>query len=113
MKKQQLRFGKGFRVAITGARAQVATMSIAPGEAEGGPHNRHRAVDQWLYVLSGKGVARVNGRRSALQAGTLLFIERKDRHEIKSTGRGLLRTLNFYVPPGYTKSGEELPRAKP
>jgi hypothetical protein len=61
----------------------------------------------------GKGVALVNDRRSALKAGTLLFIERKDRHEIKSTGRALLRTLNLYAPPGYTKGGEELPRAKP
>jgi hypothetical protein len=26
---------------------------------------------------------------------------------------GPLKTLNFYVPPAYTKSGEELPRAKP
>ena len=113
MKKQRLRFGKGFRVALTNARAQVATMSIAPGDAEGSPRNRHRAVDQWLFVLSGKGTALVNGKRSALKAGTLLFIERKDRHEIKCTGRTLLRTLNFYVPPGYTKGGNELPRAKP
>ena len=43
----------------------------------------------------------------------LLLIERKDRHEIKCTGRELLRTLNFYVPPGYSKDGDELPAAKP
>jgi mannose-6-phosphate isomerase-like protein (cupin superfamily) len=113
MKQQRLRFNKGFRVALTNARAQVATMSIAPGDAEGSPTNRHRAVDQWLYVLSGTGTALVNGKRSALNAGTLLFIERKDRHEIRCTGRKLLKTLNFYVPPGYTKRGHELPRAKP
>lgn len=40
-------------------------------------------------------------------------IEHKDRHEIRNTGRSLLRTLNFYVPPGYTKAGNELPAAKP
>ena len=60
--------GNGFRVALTNARAQVATMSIAPGDAEGSPKNRHRAVDQWLYVLSGTGTALVNGKRSALKA---------------------------------------------
>jgi mannose-6-phosphate isomerase-like protein (cupin superfamily) len=113
MKKQRLRFGKGFRVALTNARAQVATMSIAPGDAEGSPRNRHRAVDQWLYVLSGTGTALVNGKRSALKAGALLFIERKDRHEIKCTGRTRLGSLNFYMPPRYTKAGNELPRAKP
>jgi mannose-6-phosphate isomerase-like protein (cupin superfamily) len=88
-------------------------MSIAPGEAEGGPRNRHRALDQWLFVLSGTGIAHVNGRRAALKAGTLLLIEPEDRHEIECTGRALLRTLNFYVPPGYSKDGEELPPAKP
>jgi len=113
MKKQQLRFGKGFRVALTNARAQVATMTIAPGGAEGGATNHHPAVDQRHYVLSGAGVALVNGRRAALKAGTLVFIERKDQHEIKCTGRALLRTLNFYMPPGYTRGGDELPRAKP
>lgn len=88
-------------------------MTIAPVDAEGGPTNRHRATDQWLYVLSGTGTARVNGRRLGLKAGTLLLVEHKDRHEIKCTGRALLRTLNFYVPPGYSKDGEELPPARP
>jgi hypothetical protein len=55
----------------------------------------------------------VNARRTALKAGTLLLIEHQDRHEIKCTGRALLRTLNFYVPSGYSKDGEELPPAKP
>lgn len=113
MKSKQLRFGKGFHVALSNKRAQVATMTISPGNAEGGPTNRHRAVDQWLYVLSGKGTAIVNRKRMDLRAGTLLLVEHKDRHEIKCTGRDLLRTLNFYVPPGYSKDGEELPPAKP
>jgi hypothetical protein len=40
-----------------------------------------------------------------------MFIEREDKHEIKNTGHVLLRTLNFYIPPAYSKGGEELPRA--
>jgi mannose-6-phosphate isomerase-like protein (cupin superfamily) len=113
MKKQQLGFGRGFRVALSNRRAQVATMSISPGDSEGGPTNRHRAADQWLFVLSGRGAALVNGRRVALKPGMLLLVERKDRHEIKCTGRTMLRTLNFYVPPGYSKTGAELSAAKP
>jgi len=42
-----------------------------------------------------------------------MLIEHKDKYEVKNTGRGLLRTLNFYVPPAYTESGDELPFAKP
>lgn len=113
MKRAYLRFGKGFRVAFRNSRAQAAEMVIAPGDSEGGPKNRHRGADQWLFVVSGTGSARVNRRRYALRAGSLLLIESRDEHEIKATGRAPLRTLNLYVPPAYTKSGEELPAAKP
>ncbi|MDQ3446960.1 MAG: cupin domain-containing protein, partial [Pseudomonadota bacterium] len=32
--------------------------------------------------------------------------------EVRNTGRALLRTLNFYVPPAYDKDGDELAPAK-
>lgn len=44
--------------------------------------------------------------------GMKLLIEHKDRHEVRNTGRRLLRTLNVYVPPAYTKRGDELPAGK-
>jgi|SRR5579862_8805088 mannose-6-phosphate isomerase-like protein (cupin superfamily) len=113
MKQKQLRFGRGFRVAIDSKRGQVAEMVIAPGKAEGDSRNRHRAADQWLYVVAGTGKATVNGKRLPLKAGTLLLIEHKDRHEIRNTGQSLLRTLNFYHPRAYTKQGNPLPAAKP
>jgi mannose-6-phosphate isomerase-like protein (cupin superfamily) len=112
MPRRQLRFGKGFVVALRNSRAQAATMVIAPGDAEGGPGNRHRGSDQWLYVLSGIGKARLGRRSETLRAGTLLLIERGTTHEIRNTGRTPLRTLNLYVPPAYTASGEPLPRGK-
>jgi mannose-6-phosphate isomerase-like protein (cupin superfamily) len=81
--------------------------------AEGGPGNRHRGADQWLFVVAGTGVAKIKGQRYPLRSGTLLLIEHGDQHEIRNTGRSLLKTLNVYSPPAYTKSGEELPRARP
>ena len=113
MKRKHLRFGRGFRVALGNRRSQAAAMVLAPGKSEGDSRNRHRGADQWLYVVSGTGRATVNRRRYALRAGTLLLIERGDEHEILNTGRGLLRTLNFYVPPAYRSDGEELPAGKP
>jgi mannose-6-phosphate isomerase-like protein (cupin superfamily) len=113
MRRKHLRFGEGFRVIFGNARAQAAEMVIPPGDAEGDPRNRHRGADQWLFVVSGRGRAWVNGRRHPLRAGALLLIERGDRHEIRNTGRALLRTLNFYAPPAYTKKGNELPAGKP
>jgi mannose-6-phosphate isomerase-like protein (cupin superfamily) len=108
MKRKQLTLRPGFRVALRNARAQAAEMVIRPGDAEGDPRNRHRGVDQWLYVIAGSGRALVNGRAHRLRAGSLILIERGDRHEVRNTGRGLLKTLNVYVPPAYRKDGEEL-----
>lgn len=93
-------------------RAQAAEMVIPPGDAEGGPGNRHRGADQWLFVLSGRGVAIVKNRKHPLRKRTLILIERGEIHEVRNTGRSLLRTLNFYVPPAYTPKGEPLPRAR-
>ena len=41
-----------------------------------------------------------------------MLIERGEEHEIRNTGRGNLKTLNFYVPPAYTKGGNERPAGK-
>jgi len=57
MKHKRFRFGPGFRVAFDVRRVQAAEMVIAPGDSEGGPDNRHRGADQWLYVVSGTGLA--------------------------------------------------------
>ncbi|MFN2564694.1 MAG: cupin domain-containing protein [Gemmatimonadaceae bacterium] len=113
MKRKHLRFGEGFRVAISNRRSQAAEMVLAPGDSEGGPDNRHRGADQWLYVLSGTGTAIVSGKRHALRAGSLVLIERGETHELRNSGRTPLRTLNFYVPPAYTTSGDPLPRGRP
>ena len=112
MQNKTLRFGAGFHVALGNARAQAAAMVIAPGDHEGGPANRHAGADQWLFVVSGSGIALVEGRRRALKAGVLLLIERGERHEIRASGRTPLRTLNVYVPPAYTAAGNPLPRGK-
>jgi mannose-6-phosphate isomerase-like protein (cupin superfamily) len=112
MKRKHLRFGRGFRVAFGNRRAQAAEMVIASGKAEGDRDNRHRGADQWLFVLSGTGVATVNDKRYPLRAGSLMLIGRGDRHEVRNTGRGLMKTLNVYVPPAYDSEGGELPRGK-
>src|SRR5688572_24197536 len=112
MRRKRLRFGKGFRVALGNRRAQAAEMVIEPGDCEGGPDNRHRGADQWLFVLSGRGAAIEKGRRVPLREGTVLLIEKGDTHEIRNTGRTLLKTLSVYVPPAYTKDGDELQRGK-
>lgn len=81
MKHKRLGFkaGKGgstdWRHVFSTRRAQAAEMVIRPGDAEGGPDNRHQGADQWLFVISGAGEARINGRRTHLFTGSLLLIE--------------------------------------
>jgi len=108
MRSKTLKFAEGFRVAFEVRKAQAAEMVLAPGDSEGGPDNRHRGTDQWLYVLSGTGVAIVEQRRVPLKAGTLLVIEKRERHEVRNTGRGLLKTLNFYYPPAFDQDGNAI-----
>jgi len=112
MKRKTLRFGEGFRVAFGNRRAQAAEMVLAQDDTEGGADNRHRGSDQWLYVAAGEGIATVGGKRHRLSTGTLLLIERGERHQIRNTGRARLRTLNLYLPPAYTKRGDPLPRGR-
>src|SRR3954447_26536565 len=113
MQHKHLQFGHGFRVVLGDGHSQAAQMTLAPGETEGGPDNRHKGADQWLFVVSGTGVAIVDGERVELREGTLVLIDRGEPHEIRNTGDTPLKTLSFYVPPAYTDEGDELPAGRP
>ena len=113
MKSRYLRMGIGFLPLFEANGVQAAQMVIAPGDSEGGADNRHRGADQWLFVAEGTGMAIVEGARRALRPGSLLLIERGERHEIRATGRTPLKTVNFYAPPAYTADGDERPAGKP
>ena len=91
----------GFRVLGGTSRSQAASMVLGPGEATGGPENRHPEADQWLYVISGRGRATVEGRSVEIETGGLLLIEAGETHEIANAGPEPLRTLNVYAPPEY------------
>ncbi len=91
---------KTFKILAGTRRSQAGEMVISPGKSEGGPRNKH-ASDQWLYVTEGKGIAVVEGRPYPIQPGTLLLIEKGETHEIHSSGRTALRSLNIYAPPAY------------
>lgn len=113
MQRKNLRFGQGFRIAIRHPRSQAAEMVLEPGDCEGSSTNFHRGSDQWLYVVEGTGTAVVNGKRHPLKKGTLVLIERGDRHEIRAANDSSLCTLNVYVPPAYRDNETPLPAGKP
>jgi mannose-6-phosphate isomerase-like protein (cupin superfamily) len=112
MKSEQLTFRPGFRVSIGNGRSQAAVMVLAAGGKEGGADNRHQGADQWLLVVEGSGAAIINGRKMTLKPGKILLIEAGDRHEIRNTGRTLLKTVSVYVPPAYRDEENELPAGR-
>jgi mannose-6-phosphate isomerase-like protein (cupin superfamily) len=107
-----------FDVLTSSRLAQVAKMTLRPGEAsDSKPSNEHPKSEQWLFVLSGSGEAIIHDkagkfRRTRLEPESLLVIQRGESHQIKNTGRRALSTLNFYVPPAYDADGEVRDTAK-
>lgn len=81
-------------------------MVLEPGESTGEFKNEHPQSEQWLYVVSGTGRARVAKSAVALKKNSLLLIEKRQPHQIRNTGQTPLVTLNFYVPPAYRADGE-------
>lgn len=109
MKHRNLSLDAEFEVAFEARKVQAAAMTLAPGSNTGGPDNRHPGADQWLFVISGSGLAIVEGAQQPLKVGSLLLIEHGEAHEIRCTGDEPLRTINFYSPPAYDDDGEPLP----
>jgi mannose-6-phosphate isomerase-like protein (cupin superfamily) len=62
--------------------------------------------------VDGSGVAMINGTNVKLKAGMMVLIEAGDRHEIRNTGRSLLKTVSVYVPPAYRDEERELPAGR-
>lgn len=82
-------------------------MVLQPGQSTGDKENEHPRAEQWLYVISGAGRARVGRRSVKLGQGSLLLIEKNEKHQVENPGRTApLVTLNFYVPPAYSRRGE-------
>jgi mannose-6-phosphate isomerase-like protein (cupin superfamily) len=100
---------RAFSVLHATRSSQAATMTLAPGaESNESSSNEHAWAEQWLYVVSGTGSARIGRRTVTLRAGSLLLIEKREPHVIRAGARSRLVTLNVYVPPAYDTDGEPL-----
>ncbi len=94
-------FKNGFNIKETTKLSQYAEMVLEINSSTGGPDNKHKNSDQWLYVVSGKGKAVINKKEIEIKTGDVLLIEAGETHEIINTGNKPLQTLNFYSPPAY------------
>jgi mannose-6-phosphate isomerase-like protein (cupin superfamily) len=100
---------KAFSVLASTRNSQAATMTLVPGgESQEASANEHAWAEQWLYVVSGTGSARVGKRTIRLREGSLVLIEKREPHQIRAGKRSRLVTVNIYVPPAYDHNGEPL-----
>lgn len=100
-----------FNILLRSRSVQAAKMTLAPGATSDEIANEHAASEQWLFVISGSGHVVIGKSKSTfrtikLRAGSLLLIEKRERHQIKNTDRSPLQTLNFYAPPAYDTHGD-------
>src|SRR4051794_12933509 len=101
-----------FEVLLSTRGAQAAIMTLQPGDtSDAEVSNEHPDSEQWLFVASGSGRARVGKRKGAIrqiaiEKNSLLMIKKRELHQIANTGRQALVTINFYVPPAYDADGE-------
>ena len=101
---------RNFAVLHATRGSQAATMTLRPGQTSNEcSANEHGWAEQWLYVVSGTGTARIGKRSVALRPGSLVLIEKREPHKIRA-GRTRLVTLNVYVPPAYDARGQPLAR---
>ena len=109
---------KSFALLHSTRNLQAAAMTLKPGgTSDDEPSNEHPRSEQWLFVISGSGEARVGSvrnklRRVKLEENSMLLIEKGELHQIKNIARKELRTINFYAPPAYGGGGEPTLRNK-
>jgi mannose-6-phosphate isomerase-like protein (cupin superfamily) len=106
-----------FKKLAATAEAQAILMTLKPGESsEDSPRNEHPRCEQWMFVLSGEGEviteAAAKRRKTAIGPGSLVLIEKRERHQVTASGSTPLVSLNLYVPPAYGADGKPLPAAQ-
>jgi mannose-6-phosphate isomerase-like protein (cupin superfamily) len=101
-----------FQILAASRSVQAAKMTLRPGAtSDDHASNEHPKSEQWLFVISGTGVATIGRRKDSLRRvplgeGSLLLIEKGELHQIRNTGTKELKTINFYAPPAYDSDGE-------
>jgi mannose-6-phosphate isomerase-like protein (cupin superfamily) len=87
------------RVLFTGARTQLALMTIPPGGEIG--MEIHTTVEQLIFIVSGEGTAEMDGIKSPVRVGDVVIATPGTRHNVMNTGREPLRLYTVYTPPNH------------
>ena len=85
------------RVLITGDNMQIVVMTIPPGGEIGS--ETHPDTDQVLFFVEGKAESVLDGQRTPIEPGHLVFVRAGTRHNFLNTGQTPLRVATAYAPP--------------
>lgn len=85
------------KVLFTNKHSQVVLMSIKPGEDIGLETHEHN--DQFLYFVSGSGIAHVAGEEHEIKAGDAVDVPAGTEHNFTNTGNADLKLFTVYAPP--------------
>jgi mannose-6-phosphate isomerase-like protein (cupin superfamily) len=87
------------RVVFTGAKTQLALMTIPSGSDIG--METHANVEQLIFIASGQGKAILNGVESAVRPGDVVVATPGTQHDVVNTGAEPLRIYTVYAPPNH------------
>ena len=65
-----------------------------------GEAHAHDDVEHGFYILEGKGVIEIDGKKSEVGPGTSIFVPAKASHKLTCIGKIPLRYVVLYAPPG-------------
>ena len=77
------------REVMTGPDSHVDVVTVPPGGEIG--RETHRGADETIIVVTGTGEAELDGQRTAVRAGSLLFIPDGTPHNVVNLGHRPLR----------------------
>lgn len=87
-----------FRNVLANAKfTQIVVMNINPGEDIG--KETHPDNDQVLYLVSGRGIAYLNGIESEFNPGDCVLVSAGVEHNFTTVGDKAMKIITTYSPP--------------
>jgi mannose-6-phosphate isomerase-like protein (cupin superfamily) len=107
--------GDSIRVKIS-SRDTSGAFTVLEGitqPQEGPPLHRHRAQDEWFYVVEGQYLFEIDGRQVRAETGATVFAAKGSRHTFQNIGNVPGRMIMTVVPGGIDTFFTELSAAVP
>lgn len=96
------------KVLFTGTHSQLVVMALRPGEEIG---EEVHEVDQFIYLVKGKGQAVLAGAVAPFEEGEALCIPAGKLHNVRNTGDTPMKLFTVYSPPEHAAGTVEKTKA--